>query len=63
MTNPECVKNIDLLGNNFHTVNNKYCPKSNDSNTTFNENPIWEDKLKSKNLKDKHYSLCQKRHS
>ena len=40
MTNHECVKNIDLLGNNFHTVIDRYFPKSNNDATTFSENKI-----------------------
>ena len=40
MTNQKCMKNIDLLGNNFHTVINKYFPKSNNDVPTFSENEI-----------------------
>ena len=40
MKNHECVKNIDLLGNNFHTVISEYLPESNKTIKTFSETKI-----------------------
>ena len=34
----KCIKNIDLLGNNFHTVIEKYSVKSDETLETFSEN-------------------------
>lgn len=36
----KCVKNIDLLGNNLHTVTERYLPKSENGLPTFSENEI-----------------------
>jgi hypothetical protein len=45
MINRECVKNIDLLGKNLHTVNYKYFLKLYNTNKSSNENENKKNKL------------------
>ena len=40
MKNCEIVKNSDLLGNNFHTVIERYSPKYENIKTSFGKNEI-----------------------
>ncbi len=45
MINRKCVKNMDLLGNNSHTVIKKYSVKTDKTFEIFSENEIQNNKL------------------
>ncbi len=54
MINRKCVKNMDLLGNNSHTVIKKYSVKTDKTFEIFSENEIQNNKLELMKLKDKY---------
>ena len=54
-------KNIDLLGNNFHTVIEKYSVKSGETLETFSENETLNNELGYMELKDKYNLISSKK--
>ncbi len=61
MINRKCVKNMDLLGNNSHTVIKKYSVKSDKTFETFSETETQNDKLEFMKLKDKYNLISLKK--
>ena len=57
----KCIKNIDLLGNNFHTVIEKYSVKSGETLETFSENETRNNELGYMELKDKYNLISSKK--
>ena len=57
----KCIKNIDLLGNNFHTVIEKYSVKSGETLETFSENETLNNELGYMELKDKYNLISSKK--
>ena len=57
----KCIKNIDLLGNNFHTVIEKYSVKSDETLETFSENETRNNELGYMELKDKYNLISSKK--
>ncbi|MEE1150652.1 hypothetical protein [Methanobrevibacter sp. UBA212] len=57
----KCIKNIDLLGNNFHTVIEKYSVKSDETLETFSENETRNNELGYMELKDKYNLISPKK--
>ena len=57
----KCIKNIDLLGNNFHTVIEKYSVKSDETLETFSENETQNNELGYMELKDKYNLISPKK--
>ena len=57
----KCIKNIDLLGNNFHTVIEKYSVKSGETLETFSENETLNNELGYMELKDKYNLISPKK--
>ena len=57
----KCIKNIDLLGNNFHTVIEKYSVKSGETLETFSENETLNNELVYMELKDKYNLISPKK--
>ena len=61
MIRRKCIKNIDLLGNNFHTVIEKYSVKSGETLETFSENETLNNELGYMELKDKYNLISSKK--
>ena len=57
----KCIKNIDFLGNNFHTVIEKYSVKSGETLETFSENETLNNELGYMELKDKYNLISSKK--
>ena len=57
----KCIKKIDLLGNNFHTVIEKYSVKSGETLETFSENETLNNELGYMELKDKYNLISSKK--